>query len=113
MTTSFKLGLPTDIPWKRRCVTNDMIDRAVCDTTLPPKWQSSVALFEYTPPEEFQEFPDYEISYLKATVTITGYQAVDDEIQGSIDWDNLDVSVHDGVTEMLESYWPLVRNCSI
>lgn len=106
MSTSFKLGLPTDIPWKRRCVTDDMIDRKVCDTRLPPKWQSSIALFEYTPPEEFQEFPDYDISYLKATITITGYQAIDDEIQGRIDWDGVDVSVHDGVTELLESYWP-------
>ena len=106
MTTSFKLGLPTDIPWKRRCVTTDMIDRVVCDRSLPPKWQSSIALFEYTPPEEFQEFPDYDISYLKATVTITGYQALDDEIQGRIDWSGVDVSIVDGVTELLESYWP-------
>ena len=81
MTTAFRLGLPTDIPWERVCFTEDMLDRVVCDERLPPKWQSSLAVFRYVPEEDYQLFPSYEISYLKVTATITGYQALEDEIQ--------------------------------
>lgn len=106
MTSAFSLALPTDIPWKRICVSEDMLDRVVCDTTLPAKWQSSVAVFGYTPEEEFQQYPDYDISYLKVTATITGYQALEDEIQGEIDWDGIDTTTFEGVTELLDSYFP-------
>ena len=30
-STAFQLGLPTDIPWKRICVTEDMLDDDICD----------------------------------------------------------------------------------
>lgn len=70
--SNFKLNLPTDIPWKRICVTEDMIDKIVCDDRLPAKWQTSLAVFKYVPEDEFQLFPDYKISYLKVTATITG-----------------------------------------
>lgn len=49
MTTAFRLGLPTDIPWTRVCVSEDMIDRVICDDRLPGKWQSSLAVFKYVP----------------------------------------------------------------
>ena len=58
MTTSFRLGLPTDIPWKRICVSEDMLDRILCDEPLPPKWQSSIAVFKYTPDDDYQLYPD-------------------------------------------------------
>jgi hypothetical protein len=106
MTTEFRLGLPTDIPWQRICVTEDALDRVVCDTTLPAKWQSSIAVFRYVPPDEDQSFPDYDISFLKVTATITGYQALEDEIQGEIDWDGIDTTTVEGVTELLNSYFP-------
>lgn len=51
--SNFKLNLPTDIPWKRICVTEDMVDRVVCDNGLPPKWHSSIAVFKYVPPNDF------------------------------------------------------------
>lgn len=104
--STFRLSLPTDIPWQKVCVTDDMMDRVVCDTTLPPKWQSSVAMFKYVPDEEYQQFPDYDITYLKVTATITGYQPLDAEIQGEIDWDGVDITTIDGLTEMLNSYYP-------
>ncbi len=106
MTTAFKLGLPIDIPWKRICVTNDMVDRIVCDAVLPPKWHSSIAIFKYRPEDEYQLYPDYDITYLKVTCTITGYQPLEDEIQGQINWDSVDVTTLDGVTELLSSYYP-------
>jgi hypothetical protein len=106
MTTAFKLGLPIDIPWKRICVTEDMVDRVVCDRVLPPKWHSSIAVFKYRPEDEYQLYPDYDISYLKVSCTITGYQPLEDEIQGQIDWGGLDVTTMEGVTELLSSYFP-------
>lgn len=104
--SNFKLNLPTDIPWKRICVTEDMIDRVVCDANLPPKWHSSLAVFKYVPEDEFQLYPDYKITYLKVTATITGYQPLDDEIQGEIDWDGLNTETREGLTELLTSYYP-------
>lgn len=56
-----KAARSQDIPWKRICVTKDMLDRVVCDNVLPPKWQSSIAVFKYVPVQEYQLFPDYEI----------------------------------------------------
>ena len=106
MTTTFRLGLPTDIPWKRICVAEDMLDRVVCDDLLPAKWQTSAAVFQYVPPDEDQQFDDYDISYLKVTTTITGYQALEDEIQGEIDWGGINQTTIEGVDQLLNSYHP-------
>jgi len=104
--TPFRLGLPVDIPWQKVCVTEDMMDRVVCDDRLPPKWHSSIAVFKYVPEEEYQQFPDTKVTFLKVTVTITGYQPMDDEIQGEIDWDGLNVTTVEGLTDLLSSYYP-------
>lgn len=104
--SNFKLNLPTDIPWKRICVTEDMIDPVVCDERLPAKWQTSMAVFKYVPDDEYQSYPDYKITYLKVTATITGYQPLDKEIQGEIDWDGVDVSTIEGLKDLLNSYNP-------
>jgi hypothetical protein len=104
--SNFKLNLPTDIPWERICVTEDMIDRVVCDERLPGKWRSSIAVFKYRPADEFQEFPKYNITYLKVTTTITGYQPLDQEIQGSINWNDVNTTTIPGVTDLLNSYSP-------
>jgi len=103
---NFKLNLPTDIPWERICVTEDMIDPVVCDKRLPAKWQTSLAVFKYRPDDEFQMFPEYDITYLKVTATITGYQPLDKEIQGEIDWDGVNVATIPGLTDLLNSYNP-------
>ena len=52
------LNLPIDIPWERVCVARDMVDpgRGVPAET-PPLWQSSMALFRYVPPDEYQVYP--------------------------------------------------------
>lgn len=106
MTSSFKLSLPVDIPWRRICVTEDMMDREVCDAQLPPKWHSSIAVFRYDPEEEYQNYDGMIVSYLKVAVTLTGYQPRREEIQGDIDWDGLDITTLQGVTQLLESYHP-------
>ena len=104
--SNFKLNLPTDIPWERICVTQDMIAPVVCDERLPAKWQTSLAVFKYRPEDEFQMFPKYNITYLKVTATITGYQPLDNEIQGEIDWDGVNVATIPGLTDLLNSYNP-------
>jgi hypothetical protein len=104
--SAFKLSLPTDIPWQKVCVTEDMMDPVVCDPTTSPKWQSSIAVFKFIPDDEYQLFPDVKVTYLKVTVTITGYQPIDDEIQGEIDWDGVDITTIEGLTELLNSYYP-------
>jgi hypothetical protein len=40
------------------------------------------------------------------TATLTGYQPLDEEIQGEIDWDGLNVGTRDAITELLTSYHP-------
>ncbi|MDH4113851.1 MAG: hypothetical protein OEU89_00140 [Burkholderiaceae bacterium] len=104
--SNFKLSLPTDIPWERICVTEDMIDRAICDSRLPPKWQTSIAVFKYRPDDADQQYPKYWITYLKVTATITGYQPLDKEIQGQINWNGVNVETIPGLNELLSSYNP-------
>jgi hypothetical protein len=78
--SNFKLNLPTDIPWKRKCVSEDMLDNKLCDAKSPLRWRSSIVVFEYTPEDEFQSYEGMTISYLKVTCSITGYQEDPKEI---------------------------------
>lgn len=80
------LNLPIDIPWERVCVTMDMLDPARDQPNeTPPLWQSSLALFRYVPPDEYQIYPDRKIIYYKLTCTITNFQPRADQIIGLID----------------------------
>ncbi len=72
--STFNLGLPTDIPWKRICVTQDMLDANPCDATRPHPWRHSIAVFRYDPSDDYQAdalAAGYKISYLKVSVSIT------------------------------------------
>ncbi|WIX85767.1 hypothetical protein [Amycolatopsis sp. DG1A-15b] len=104
--SNFKLNLPTDIPWERICVTEDMLDAKVCDDVRPAKWHTSLAVFRYVPPDEYQEYPNQRVTYLKVTATITGYQPINQEIQGEIDWDDVNVSTIPGLKDLLNAYHP-------
>ena len=84
------LEFPINIPWTRICVSGDMLDPSTGPPgTTPPLWQSSMALFSYEPPDEYQIHPGRRIVYYKLTCTITNYQPQDDQILGQIDWDGL------------------------
>ena len=72
--------LPVNIPWKRLCVSEDMVDPEVCDRSFPYRWRSSVVVFSYEPPEEDQTHEGMVLSYLKVSCTITGYQPDPTEI---------------------------------
>ena len=74
MTSSFSsLSVPTDIPWRRICVTGDMLDPEPCDLIVPPRWRSSIAVFRHDPPDEFQPLPHSRVSYLKVCVTLAPF----------------------------------------
>jgi len=67
-------SLPIDIPWRRIAFSQDMMDRVACDRDLPLRWRSSVAVFDYEPPEDQQQSDDFRVTYLKVSCTITGFQ---------------------------------------
>ncbi len=74
------LSLPIDIPWRRVCVSADMLDRTFCDRKFPYRWRSSVAAFIYEPPADEQQYEDQVIAYLKVVSTITGFQPDPEEV---------------------------------
>jgi hypothetical protein len=78
--SNFKLNLPTDIPWVRKCVSTDMLDRNLCDKKTAYRWRSSIAVFEYEPEAENQSYEGRVITYLKVSCTVTGYQEDPKEI---------------------------------
>ena len=64
-----------------------------------PLWQSSIALFRYVPPDEYQVYPGRRILFYKLTCTITNYQPRDQQVLGTIDLYGLPMDVK-----------PLVKN---
>ncbi len=74
------LRFPEDMPWTRLCVTESMMDAAVCDGVGPPRWRSSVAVFTHEPAEADQVQPGWLVSYLKVAITLTNYQPSGAEI---------------------------------
>lgn len=90
-------SLPIDIPWQRIAFSRDMMDKKACDRELPLRWRSSVAVFEYQPPDDQQRTDGFIVSYLKVACTITGYQAEGSEIRirerlGRSGWDKDDLT---------------------
>jgi hypothetical protein len=75
--STFKLSLPTDIPWRRICVSGGK-DADACDEVRPPRWRSSIAVFRFDPAEDYQPYEQETVSYLKVVITVGPYQA--DEI---------------------------------
>lgn len=100
------LNLPTDVPWERTCVTQDMMAHSACELQHPPKWQSSIAVSQYVPQPEYQVYPSRKITYLKITCSITGYQPRDKEIEGRINFGGMSVLTIDNVDSLLEQYLP-------
>lgn len=100
------LNLPNDVCWERVCVTNDMTDRRVCDTVLPPRWRSSIAVFRYVPEAEYQTHPGRKLIYYKVVCTVTGYQPQRDEVAGAINFEGFRTSEITDMDRRLESFLP-------
>jgi hypothetical protein len=75
------LTLPQETTWKLLAVSPDMMDTQFCNKRFPFRWRSSIALsaFEPDPQTLPQELCEGRITFLKATVTITGYQPTEAE----------------------------------
>ncbi|MEU9324088.1 hypothetical protein AB0D91_09755 [Streptomyces canus] len=69
------LNLPLDITWRRLAFSRDMVDTSFGDLELPPKWRSSMAIYQYVVPEEQSEeaYPDSRIIYLSLSCSVTGW----------------------------------------
>ena len=52
----------------------------ICDRKFPYRWRSSVSIFSYEPPDDFQSYEGLIVSYLKVICTITGFQPDPEEI---------------------------------
>jgi hypothetical protein len=104
-----ELTLPTDIPWKRKCVSTDMMDRNICDAKGPYRWRSSIAVFEYEPADENQTYDGMRITYLKVSCSITGYQENPKEVgldrQGVRSYWHSQPGI-DNYLDLLEKYYP-------
>ena len=57
------------------------MDKVACNRDGPFRWRSSIAVFEYEPPEDQQRIDGFTVSYLKVACTITGYQPDGQEIR--------------------------------
>jgi hypothetical protein len=96
---TFKLSLPTDIPWRRLCVSPDMVDPLACDASRPPRWSSSIAVFHFQPAEDDQPFEDELVSYIKVVVTIAPFAP-------DIDVDSAGPVVPEGILDDIEDVFP-------
>jgi hypothetical protein len=75
------LNLPINIPWKQIAVSPDMMDEKFCNKLFPFAWRSSMAISVYEPrPEDLpEELCGDQITYVKVTTSITGYQPSEEE----------------------------------
>ncbi|MBZ5521703.1 MAG: hypothetical protein LAP21_05530 [Acidobacteriia bacterium] len=85
MAVSTDLGglpLPQDIPFQLLAASPDMMDVNFCDKAFPFEFRSSVAVFGYEPDKDLLPSPfcSGTITYLKVTVTITGYKPTQAEL---------------------------------
>jgi hypothetical protein len=69
-----EMSLPIDIPWKRMGVSKDMIHQAQDPLDYLQKWQSSISIFYYEPPDVPPEYCNRKVTYLKIVCTLTSFQ---------------------------------------
>lgn len=106
MANENPLPQPEDIQWQPLCVSEDMMDPTFCNKKLPVPWKSSIAISAYEPKKDQlpEPFCAGKLTYLKVTVSITGYQPTDEEIKkGYVEFGNTPVEV--GLDEIFETYF--------
>lgn len=73
-------NLPKNIPWRQIAVSPDMMDEKFCNKLFPFPWRSSMAISVYEPEELPEELCGDQITYIKVTTSITGYQPTKKEM---------------------------------
>lgn len=100
------LKQPEDIPWQLMCTSQDMMDPSFCNKKFPFPWRSSIAISAYEVPEEDLPSPfcNGRLTYLKVTLSLTGYQPTDAEIaKGYTEFGNTPVEA--GLDEIFGEYF--------
>jgi hypothetical protein len=116
IVSSPALTLPLDITWRRLAFSRDMVDTNFGDLVLPPKWRSSMAVYQYVVPEEqtAESYPGSRIVYLQVNASVTGWnpsaevrEAVDLDQDGE-QLDDLQRSTWEAIRAegWAEQYWP-------
>lgn len=101
----FKLGVPGDIPWRRICVSEDMLDPDPCDLTRPPRWHASLAAFRFDPDEDYQPYEDMVVSYVKVVATMAPYVPRPGiAIEKGFPWD-----ISEGVEQAIPCYGAILQ----
>ncbi len=74
---------PKETTWKLLAVSPDMMDTQFCNKRFPFRWRSSLAVSAFEPkPEDLpEELCEGQITLLKITATITGYQPSREETE--------------------------------
>lgn len=77
------LVIPEDVPWQLLCTSQDMMDPNFCNKKFPFPWRSSLAISAYEVPDAQLPVPfcNGRLTYIKLTLSITGYQPTDQEIE--------------------------------
>lgn len=75
--------IPVDVPWHLLCTSQDMMDPNFCNRKFPFPWRSSLAISAYEVPEAELPTPfcNGRLTYIKVTLSVTGYQPTDQEIE--------------------------------
>lgn len=76
------LVIPEDVPWQLLCTSQDMMDPNFCNKKFPFPWRSSLAISAYEVPDAQLPIPfcNGRLTYIKLTLSVTGYQPTDAEI---------------------------------
>jgi hypothetical protein len=100
------LNPPVDITWRRLAYSRDMVDTNFGDLTLPPKWRSSLVVYQYVVPEEqtAESYPTSRIVYLSVSCSVTGWNP-NEEIRGAVDLEE----AGDQLDDLQRSTWQAIR----
>lgn len=119
--SNFRLNLPIDIPWKLVNCSEDMMDKTFCNKKMPSPFRSSISLYTYDPkvediPEEYSKCGK-QITYLKVSCSITGYQPTGEEQEQIIDLltsvKNVDYSKIEDITNEYFGCYGVLLNVSV
>jgi hypothetical protein len=99
------LNPPIDITWRRLARVTWWI-RTSWDLLVPPKWRSSLAVYDYVVPEEqtAESYANSRIVYLQVTCSVTGWNP-SEELRGAVHLEDAGEQLDD----LQRSTWQAIR----